>query len=79
MAAGIDADDPRLATIGVTLAASAQGHGYAAESVAWLLDYLFVDRQKHRVTADCDTRNLSAVTLLEHLGLRRAAPHRQSA
>ncbi len=56
VAAGVDADDPRLATIGVTLATSAQGRGYAGEAVAWLLDYLFVDRQKHRVTADCDVR-----------------------
>lgn len=32
VAAGVDADDPRLATIGVTLATSAQGQGYAGEA-----------------------------------------------
>lgn len=53
VAAGVDAHDLRLATIGVTLATSAQGNGYASEAVTWLLDYLFLERKKHRVTADC--------------------------
>lgn len=79
VAAGVDADDPRLATIGVTMATSAQGRGYATEAVAWLLDYLFLDRQKHRVTADCDVRNSAVVALLDRLGLRREGHHLQSA
>jgi aminoglycoside 6'-N-acetyltransferase len=79
VAAGVDADDPRLATIGVTVATSARGKGYAGEAVAWLLDYLFLDRRKHRVTADCDVRNSGAVALLDHLRLRREAHHLQSA
>jgi aminoglycoside 6'-N-acetyltransferase len=79
VAAGIDAQDPRLATIGVTLSTSAQGNGYASEAVAWLLDYLFLERQKHRVTADCDVRNDHVVALLERLHMRREAHHLQSA
>jgi aminoglycoside 6'-N-acetyltransferase len=79
VAAGVDADDPRLVTIGVTLATSAQGNGYASEAVAWLLDYLFLERNKHRVTADCDVRNDSVVALLERLQMRREAHHLQSA
>jgi len=79
VAAGVDADDPRLATIGVTLATSAQGQGYASEAVTWLLDYLFRDRQKHRVTADCDARNSKVIALLDHLRMRREAHHLQSA
>ncbi|HWC15284.1 MAG TPA: GNAT family protein [Actinomycetota bacterium] len=78
VAAGIGADDPRLATIGVTLATSAQGQGYAREALAWLLDYLFLDRQKHRVSADCDARNNQVIALLEHLRMRREAHHLQS-
>lgn len=57
---------PRLATTGVTLTTPAQGQGYAADAVAWLLDYLFLDRRKHRVTADCDVPNGGAVALLDH-------------
>jgi len=79
VAAGIDADDPRLAKIGVTLAKSAQGQGYAAEALAGLLDYLFFERSKHRVTAECDTRNASSIALLERLGIRREAHHLSSA
>jgi aminoglycoside 6'-N-acetyltransferase len=79
VAAGVDADDPRLATIGVTLATSARGRGYASEAVAWLLDYLFSERGKHRVTADCDVRNDEVVALLDRLGMRREAHHLQSA
>ena len=79
LAARADVDDPRLATIGVTLATSAQGRGYANEAVTWLLDYLLVDRQKHRVTADCDARNSKVIALLDHLRMRREAHHLQSA
>jgi aminoglycoside 6'-N-acetyltransferase len=79
LAARIDADDPRLATIGITMAISAQGQGYASEAATWLLDYLLLDRRKHRVTADCDTRNSNAVALLEHLRIRREGHHSQSA
>lgn len=61
------------------MATSAQGRGYAGEAVAWLLDYLLLDRQKHRVTADCDARNSNAVALLEHLRMRREGHHQQSA
>ena len=79
VAVGVDARDPRLATLGVTLARSAQGNGYAGEAVAWLLDYLFQERDKHRVTADCDGRNDHVVALFDRLGMRREAHHLQSA
>lgn len=79
VAAGVDAEDPRLATIGMSLATSAQGRGYAGEAVAWLLDYLFLERGKHRVAADCDVRNDDVVALFDRLGMRREAHHLQSA
>jgi aminoglycoside 6'-N-acetyltransferase len=79
VAAGVDARDPRLATIGVTLATSAQGRGYAGEAVAWLLDYLFLERKKHRVTADCDVRNGKVVALFDRLRMRCEGHHLQSA
>lgn len=79
VAAGVDADDPRLATIGVTLAVSAQGRGYAGEAVAWLLDYLFLERKKHRVTADCDVRNGKITALFDRLRMRCEGHHLQSA
>lgn len=73
------ADDPRQATIGVTLARAAQGHGYATEALTALLDHLLVDLGKHRVTADCDVRNTASAALLERVGMRREAHHVRSA
>ena len=79
VAAGVDADDSRLVEVGITLARSAQGQGYGAEALAGLLDYLFLERSKHRVTAECDTRNAPSSMLLERLGIRREAHHLRSA
>jgi aminoglycoside 6'-N-acetyltransferase len=79
VAALADGADPRLAKIGFTLATAAQGKGYATEAATRLVDYLFVTRHKHRVAADCDARNAPSIAVLERLGMRREARHRQSA
>ena len=79
VAAFVDGADPRLAKIGFTLATTAQGKGYATEAATRLLDNLFIARHKHRVSADCDTRNTPSIAVLEGLGMRREAHHRQSA
>ena len=79
VAACTDGDDPRLATLGVTFAPAAQGHGFATEAVTALLDYLLLDRGKHRVSADCDARNTASAALLERVGMRREAHHLRSA
>ena len=71
-------DDGRTATVGITLARQAQGRGLATEAVTLLLDYLFLERGKHRVIADCDPRNHAVVALLERVGMRREAHHRES-
>ena len=68
-------EDGRTATVGITLARSAQGRGLATEALTLLLDYLFVERGKHRVMADCDPRNEPVVALLERVGMRREAHH----
>jgi RimJ/RimL family protein N-acetyltransferase len=70
-AAHIRADDPRQAEIGFTLAPEHQGRGYATEAVRRLLDYLLIERGKHRVSATCDDRNTRSAALLERAGMRR--------
>jgi RimJ/RimL family protein N-acetyltransferase len=67
----VDADDPRQVEIGFTFAAGSQGHGYATEAVRCLVDYLFLHRGKHRVTASCDDRNTRSAALLRRIGMRR--------
>ena len=64
-------EEPLVVDIGFTLGPSAQGHGYATEAVGELLRYLFQDRSKHKVCADCDTRNDPSWRLLERLGFSR--------
>lgn len=39
-----------------------------------MLDYLFLDRGKHRVVADCDVRNAPVIALLERLVTKVAQP-----
>jgi len=67
------ADEPRNAEIGFTFATAHQGRGYATEAVLRLLEYLLVERGKHRVAAGCDDRNLRSIALLERVGMRREA------
>lgn len=71
-------DEPALVDVGFTLDPSAQGRGYATEAIAELLRYLFEERGKHKVCADCDTRNDASWRLLERLGFRREGTLRHS-
>ncbi len=58
------------ADIGFTLAVEHQGVGYAAEAVRRLLDHLLVERGLHKVSAECDGRNLASARLLTRAGFR---------
>ena len=71
-------DEPAIADVGFTLDPAAQGHGYATEAGGELLRYLFEDRGKHKVCADCDTRNDASWRLLERLGFRREGELREA-
>ena len=79
IAVRVDADEPRQATVGFTLAADAQGHGYATEALRTVISLLFTQYSVHRICADCDTRNHRSVALLERIGMRREAHHHKSA
>jgi len=72
------ADEPAIVDVGFTLHPAAQGRGYATEAIAELLRYLFADRGKHKVCADCDTRNDPSWRLMERLGFRREGMLRES-
>jgi len=61
----------RQAELGFTLAPEHQGKGYATEAVRGLLDQLFIERDLHRVSAECDARNTASARLLERLGFRQ--------
>jgi RimJ/RimL family protein N-acetyltransferase len=57
--------------VGYTLAPAHQGHGYASEAVGRVLAYLFEVRGLHRVSAECDARNVRSARLLARLGFRQ--------
>jgi aminoglycoside 6'-N-acetyltransferase len=66
------------ADVGFTLAPEYQGKGYATEAVRGLLNYLFLERNLHRVSAECDARNVSSAALLKRLGFRDEGLRRQN-
>jgi RimJ/RimL family protein N-acetyltransferase len=59
--------DPADVWIGYALDPSHQGHGYAAEAVSALADWLFA-RGARNVFANCYLDNTSSMRLLERLG-----------
>ncbi len=59
------------AELGFTLAPAYQRQGYATEAVHGLLHHLFVERELHRVSAECDARNTASARLLERVGFTR--------
>jgi RimJ/RimL family protein N-acetyltransferase len=64
------ADQPETAEIGVTLAPTSQGKGFATEALMALLRELFEKRRFHRVFAETDDRNAAVARLFERLGFR---------
>ena len=61
------ADRPNEAELGFSLAPAYQGHGYAREAVAGLLDYAFSTLKKSRIEALTDVRNLNSIAVLGQL------------
>ena len=72
--------DPELATwdIGIGLHPIFQRRGHATEACRCVLAYVFGAQRARRVVASCDPRNELAWRLLERLGFRREAHHREA-
>lgn len=66
------------AEIGYITIAHRQGEGIAEECCRHLIAYLFDQEHHHRLTAGTDPRNIASNRVLEKLGFRREAHHRQS-
>ena len=68
---GVSLHENRMqAELGITLAPEQQGCGYAGEALRAVLGELFERRGLHRVSAECDARNLDSARLLERVGFR---------
>jgi len=53
--------------------------GYATEAARRLVDWLFYEKEAHRVMAMCDPKNENSWKLLERLGMRREGHYRKKA
>jgi RimJ/RimL family protein N-acetyltransferase len=53
--------EPRQAEFGISSVPKYQCHGYATEALRALLDYLFVDLSKHRISGSLHARNLRSI------------------
>jgi RimJ/RimL family protein N-acetyltransferase len=73
LALHVDADEPRQAEVGFTLAPAHQGQGLATEALTGVLDWAFPAFGLHRVIAITDALNTSAAALLDRVGFRREA------
>ncbi|CAM3291202.1 GNAT family N-acetyltransferase [Kibdelosporangium persicum] len=64
-------DNCMQAEIGFTLAAQYHRRGYGTEAVERIVEHLFADRRLHRISAECDARNVASARLLRKVGFRQ--------
>ena len=57
-------NEPSQCEVGITLAPTHQHHGYATEVVQAVLEFLFVELDKHPVFVSVDPRNEAAIARL---------------
>lgn len=63
--------------IGYTFNMKYQGKGYACESIIGMLKYAFSSLGVRRICAEIDTRNEKSIRLVEKVGMRREAEHKE--
>jgi RimJ/RimL family protein N-acetyltransferase len=68
----------RQAEIGFVLHPAHHGHGYASEAVILVIGLGFESLGLHRIIGRCDPRNEPSARLMERVGMRREAYHRES-
>ncbi|QNR25147.1 GNAT family N-acetyltransferase [Croceimicrobium hydrocarbonivorans] len=72
---GIHFMDPenKQVEIGCTLNKEYQNRGFATESVEKVMDYLFTELDKHRISTSIDPANTNSIRLVERIGFRKEA------
>ena len=75
---GIVCKEHRQARIGWALAVDHRGKGLATEAAAAMLDYGFLDLDRHRIDAETTVWNERSWKLMERLGMRLEAHFRES-
>lgn len=67
----LDKHDTRIAEIGITISHLEQQKGYAKEALKGLLNFLFHQKNIHRVIAITDAENTASVNLLKSIKFRQ--------
>lgn len=63
--------------IGYTFNKAFQGKGYAYESVFGMMKYAFSTLGVRRIFAEIDSRNTKSLKLVERIGMRKEAEHKE--
>jgi len=63
--------------LGITLGKKYQGKGFATEAMSAVIDFLFTELNKHRITTSIDPQNTNSVNLVRRLGFRQEAHFRE--
>lgn len=72
---GLHFIDDQQAELGITLNKEYHGKGFAKEALTAVIDYLFNELNKHRITASIDPENTASIKLFERIGFRKEAHH----
>jgi ribosomal-protein-alanine N-acetyltransferase len=67
----LQADDPRIAEIGITISHLEQKKGYAKEVLLGLMSFLFTSKNIHRIVETVDAENEASIQLLKSAGFRQ--------
>ena len=67
----LNADDIRIAEVGITISHTAQQNGYAKETMRGILNFLFSRNEFHRVVEIVDAENIASIQLLKSLGFKQ--------
>ena len=63
--------DPRIAEIGMTISPKFQNKGFAKEAMIEIINWLFMEKEIHRIKEITDAENTAAIQLLISLGFRQ--------
>ncbi|MEM7373617.1 MAG: GNAT family protein [Bacteroidota bacterium] len=72
------AHEPLIVEIGYTIAREHQRQGYAREGISGLLNFLFQQKQIHKVQALIDVRNIASIRFVEKLGFQKEGHFREN-
>lgn len=75
---GVHFIDEHQVELGCTLNKKFQGRGFANEALTVVINHLFIDLKKHRISGSIDPNNTGSILMMERLGFRKEAHFKES-